>query len=175
MSEGQVFPVPEVWAKKAIMDKAAFEAATARVESDPDGHWRDVASRLTWTKPFTVVKDVSFAKEDFHIRWYADGELNVSANCLDRHLPAKANDVAIIWEGDDPADSRKITYAEAHAEVCRMANVLKAQGVKKGDRVTIYMPMIPEAAFAMLACSRIGAVHSVIFGGFSPDSIAGRI
>ncbi|MFO1012892.1 MAG: acetate--CoA ligase [Caulobacteraceae bacterium] len=175
MSEGQVFPVPEVWAKKAIMDKAAFEAATARVESDPDGHWRDVASRLTWTKPFTVVKDVSFSKEDFHIRWYADGELNVSANCLDRHLPAKANDVAIIWEGDDPADSRKITYAEAHAEVCRMANVLKAQGVKKGDRVTIYMPMIPEAAFAMLACSRIGAVHSVIFGGFSPDSIAGRI
>ncbi len=175
MSDGQVFPVPEAWAKKALMDKAAYDRAVARVESDPDGFWREVASRLTWIKPFTVVKDVSFKREDFHIRWFADGVLNVSANCLDRHLPHRANDVAIIWEGDDPKDSKKITYAEAHAEVCRMANVLKAQGVQKGDRVTIYMPMIPEAAFAMLACSRIGAVHSVIFGGFSPDSIAGRI
>ena len=175
MSEGQVFPVPDAWAKKAIMDKAAYDAAVARVESDPEGFWREVASRLTWIKPFTQVKDVSFNRDDFHIRWFADGVLNVSANCLDRHLPARANDVAIIWEGDDPQDSRKITYGEAHAEVCRMANVLKAQGVKKGDRVTIYLPMIPEAAFAMLACSRIGAVHSVIFGGFSPDSIAGRI
>jgi acetyl-CoA synthetase len=125
--------------------------------------------------PFTQVKDVSFDAKDFRVRWFADGVLNVSANCLDRHLPHRADDVAIIWEGDDPADSRKITYREAHEEVCRMANVLKSQGVRKGDRVTIYMPMIPEAAYAMLACSRIGAVHSVIFGGFSPDSIAGRI
>ncbi len=175
MSEGQVFPVPEAWAKRAHMDAAGYDAAVARVESDPQGYWRDVAARLDWIEPFSVVKDVSFKRDDFRIRWYADGVLNVSANCLDRHLPHKANDIAIIWEGDYPKDSKKITYAEAHAEVCRMANVLKANGVKKGDRVTIYLPMIPQAAVAMLACSRIGAVHSVIFGGFSPDSIAGRI
>ncbi len=175
MSEGQVFPVPEAWAERAHMDAVAYEAALARVETDPQGFWSHVAKRLDWIKPFSVAKDVSFDQQDFHIRWYADGVLNVSANCLDRHLPARANDVAIIWEGDDPADSRKITYGEAHAEVCRMANVLKAHGVAKGDRVTIYLPMIPEAAFAMLACARIGAVHSVIFGGFSPESIAGRI
>jgi acetyl-CoA synthetase len=175
VSEGQVFPVPEAWAAKAHMDAAGYEAAVARVESDPQGYWSDVAARLDWIKPFTVAKDVSYDRDDFHIRWYADGVLNVSANCLDRHLPARANDVAILWEGDDPADSRRITYAEAFEQVCRMANVLKAHGVRKGDRVTIYLPMIPEAAFAMLACARIGAVHSVIFGGFSPDSIAGRI
>ena len=175
MSEGQVFPVPAEWAARAHMDAAGYEAAVARVESDPDGYWRDVAGRLDWMKPFTVVKDVCFQADDFRIRWFADGVLNVSANCLDRHLAARGDDVAIIWEGDDPADSRKITYREAHAEVCRMANVLKANGVQKGDRVTIYLPMIPEAAFAMLACTRIGAIHSVIFGGFSPDSIAGRI
>jgi acetyl-CoA synthetase len=175
VSEGQVFPVPEAWAKRAHMDAAAYEAACKRVEADPDGYWRDVASRLDWIKPFNLVKDVSFNKADFRIRWFADGVLNASVNCLDRHLPHRANDTAIIWEGDDPADSRRITYAEAHAETCRMANVLKAHGVKKGDRVTIYLPMIPEAAYAMLACARIGAVHSVIFGGFSPDSIAGRI
>jgi acetyl-CoA synthetase len=175
VSEGQVFPVPDEWAKRAHMDAAAYEAACKRVEDDPDGYWRDVAGRLDWVKPFSVVKDVSFDKADFRIRWFADGVLNASANCLDRHLPHRANDTAIIWEGDDPADSRRITYAEAHAETCRMANVLKAHGVKKGHRVTIYLPMIPEAAYAMLACARIGAVHSVIFGGFSPDSIAGRI
>jgi len=170
-----VFAVPEAWAKRARMDAAGYEAACKRVEADPDGFWRDVAGRLDWIKPFSVVKDVSFNREDFRIRWFADGVLNVSANCLDRHLPTRANDVAIIWEGDDPADSRKITYAEAHAETCRMANVLKAHGVEKGDRVTIYLPMIPEAAYAMLACARIGAIHSVVFGGFSPESIAGRI
>ena len=175
MSEPEVFAVPEAWAKKTRMDAAAYDAAWKRVEADPDSFWRDVAGRLDWIKPFSVVKDVSFNRDDFHIRWFADGVLNVSANCLDRHLPARANDVAIIWEGDDPKDSRKITYAEAHAETCRMANVLKAQGAKKGDRITIYMPMIPEAAYAMLACARIGAIHSVVFGGFSPDSIAGRI
>jgi acetyl-CoA synthetase len=157
------------------MDAAGYDAAWSAVEADPAAFWTKVAGRLDWIKPFSVVKDVSFKADDFHIRWFADGVLNVSANCLDRHLPARANDVAIIWEGDDPAHSRKISYAEAHAETCRMANVLKSRGVKKGDRVTIYLPMIPEAAFAMLACSRIGAVHSVIFGGFSPDSISGRI
>ncbi len=175
MSEGQVFPPPAAWAKKAHMDAAAYEAALQRVDADPEGFWRDVAGRLDWIKPFTRAKDVSFDRDDFHIRWFADGLLNVSANCLDRHLPHRADDVAIIWEGDDPTQSRKITYAEAHAETCRMANVLKARGVKRGDRVTLYLPMIPEAAFAMLACARIGAVHSVIFGGFSPDSIAGRV
>jgi acetyl-CoA synthetase len=157
------------------MDAAGYEAAVKRVEADPNGFWRDVAGRLDWIKPFGAVKDVSYNREDFHIRWFADGVLNASANCLDRHLPARANDVAIIWEGDDPKDSKTVTYAEAHAETCRMANVLKAAGAKKGDRVTIYMPMIPEAAYAMLACARIGAIHSVVFGGFSPDSIAGRI
>jgi len=157
------------------MDAAAYEAACRRADEDPEGFWREVAGRLDWIKPFSVVKDVSYDRKDFRIRWYADGVLNVSANCLDRHLASRADDVAIIWEGDDPSQSRKITYREAHAETCRMANVLKAHGVGKGDRVTIYLPMIPEAAFAMLACARIGAIHSVIFGGFSPDSIAGRI
>jgi acetyl-CoA synthetase len=175
VSQTEVFPVPAAWARKTRMDAAAYDAAWTRVEADPDGFWRDVAARLDWIKPFTVVKDVSFDRDDFHIRWFADGVLNVSVNCLDRHLPERADQVAIIWEGDDPKHSRKITYAEAHTETCRLANVLKANGVKKGDRVTIYLPMIPEAAFAMLACSRIGAVHSVVFGGFAPDSIAGRV
>jgi len=175
VSEPEVFAVPEEWARKAHMDAAGYDAAWKRVESDPEGFWRDVAGRLDWIKPFSVVKDISFQRDDFRIRWFADGVLNVSANCLDRHLPARADDVAIIWEGDDPKDSRKITYAQAHAETCRMANVLKAYGVEKGDRVTIYLPMIPEAAYAMLACARIGAIHSVVFGGFSPESIAGRI
>ncbi len=175
MSQTEVFPVPSAWAEKALMNAAGYDAALSRVERDPDGFWREVAARLDWIKPFSVVKDVSFEREDFRIRWFADGVLNASVNCLDRHLPHRADQVAIIWEGDNPADSRKITYAEAHAETCRMANVLKAHGVQKGDRVTIYLPMIPEAAYAMLACARIGAVHSVIFGGFAPDSIAGRV
>ncbi len=175
MSEGEVFQVPEVWAKRAHMDAAGYEAAWREVETDPDGYWRKLGERLDWTKPFTKVKDTSFAREDFHIRWFEDGVLNASVNCLDRHLAERGDQVAIIWEGDDPHDSRRITYREAHAETCRMANVLRMLGVKKGDRVTIYLPMIPEAAYAMLACARIGAIHSVIFGGFSPDSIAGRI
>ncbi|HEY5107230.1 MAG TPA: acetate--CoA ligase [Caulobacteraceae bacterium] len=175
VSEGQVFQVPPAWAKRAHMDAAGYQAALKRVESDPDGFWREVGERLDWIEPFTEVKDVSFEADDFHIRWFADGVLNVCVNCLDRHLPGRADQVAFIFEGDNPADSRTITYREVHAEVCRMANVLKAHGVKKGDRVTIYLPMIPQAAYAMLACARIGAVHSVIFGGFSPDSVAGRI
>ena len=125
--------------------------------------------------PFTKVKNVSWDPDNLHIKWFEDGALNVAANCIDRHLPTRAHQTAIIWEGDDPKDSKHITYGQLHEEVCRFANVLKARGVQKGDRVTIYMPMIPEAAYAMLACARIGAVHSVVFGGFSPDSLAGRI
>ncbi len=175
MSQPDIFPVPEAWAKRAHVDAAAYEAACAEVARDPDGYWGKLARRLDWITPPTQIKDVSFDREDFRIRWFADGVLNVSVNCLDRHLPARANDIAFIWEGDDPALSRQVTYGEAHAETCRMANVLKAHGVRKGDRVTLYLPMIPEAAYAMLACARIGAVHSVVFAGFSPDSIAGRI
>jgi acetyl-CoA synthetase len=175
VSENQVFPVPADWAQRAHMDAAGYDAAVRRVEADPEGFWSDVGARLDWVRPFTKVKDVSFHREDFRIRWFEDGIINASVNCLDRHLPARADDVAIIWEGDDPSESRRITYAEVHAEVCRMANVLKAHGVARGDRVTLYLPMIPEAAYAMLACARIGAVHSVVFGGFSPDSLAGRI
>jgi acetyl-CoA synthetase len=174
MSDGEVFPVPEAWAKKAHMDAAAYEAAVRRVEEDPEGYWRELAGRLDWIKFPTQIKDVSLAREDFHIRWYADGVLNVSVNCLDRHLATRGDQTAIIWEGDD-GEYTTLTYRELHAETCRMANVLKGRGVQKGDRVTIYLPMIPQAAVAMLACARIGAVHSVVFGGFSPDSIAGRI
>jgi acetyl-CoA synthetase len=175
VSDGQVFPVPQELAKQAHIDAAAYDAAVARVEADPEGYWRDIAARLDWIKAPTRIKDVSYAKDDFHIRWYEDGVLNVSANCLDRHLPAKKDDVALIFEADEPGHSSTLTYGQLHEEVCRMANVLKDLGVKKGDRVTIYLPMVPLAAAAMLACARIGAVHSVVFGGFSPDSIAGRI
>jgi acetyl-CoA synthetase len=171
----EVFPVPAEWAKRARIDATAYEAAVQRVETDPDGYWGDLGRRLDWSQPFTQVKDVSFNREDFRIRWFADGELNVSVNCIDRHLPKRKDDVAFIWESDDPEVFSTVTYGRLHAEVCRMANVLKAKGVRKGDRVTIYLPMIPQAAFAMLACARIGAVHSVVFGGFSPESIAGRI
>ena len=175
MSDTDLIPVPPAWAERAHIDKAGYDAACAAAEADPEGYWRGLAGRLGWITAPTMIKDVSFNAEDFRIRWYADGVLNASVECLDRHLPRKADDVAFIWEGDDPADSRQVTYAEAQAETCRMANVLKAHGVGKGDRVTLYLPMIPEAAYAMLACARIGAVHSVVFAGFSPDSIAGRI
>ena len=171
----QVFAVPAAWAQRAHMDTAGYEAALKQEAGDTDAFWRGIAGRLDWIKPFSVVKDVSFKREDFRIRWFADGVLNASVNCLDRHLAKRGDEVAIIWEGDDPSQSAKITYRQAYEETCRMANVLKSRGVKKGDRVTIYMPMIPEAAYAMLACARIGAVHSVVFGGFSPDSIAGRM
>ena len=175
MSEGEVFPVPEAWAKKALMTAEGYAAALARVESDPDGYWHELAGRLDWIRPPTRTKDISFHREDFHVRWYEDGVLNVSVNCLDRHIPERGDQVALIWEPDDGENGTTLTYRQLLSEVCRMANVLKAKGVKKGDRVTIYLPMIPQAAVAMLACARIGAVHSVIFGGFSPDSIAGRI
>jgi len=157
------------------MGPAAYAHAVQAAREDPDRFWGEAAQRLDWMVPFTTVKDVSFRREDFRIRWFADGMLNACGNCVDRHLPARADQTALIWEADDPALSRRITYAELHAEVCRMGNVLKGLGVRKGDRVAVYLPMIPEAAVAMLACARIGAVHSVVFGGFSPESLAGRI
>jgi acetyl-CoA synthetase len=157
------------------MDVDAYEAAQEAARRDPNAFWSGAARRLDWMTPPTVIKDVSFDKADFRIRWFADGVLNVAWNCLDRHLETRGDQTAILWEGDDPNRYGGLTYRELHSEVCRMANVLKGMGVQKGDRVTIYMPMVPTAAMAMLACARIGAVHSVVFGGFSPDSIAGRI
>jgi acetyl-CoA synthetase len=170
-----IFPVTEEWSKRAYVDRASYDRMYAEAASDPDGFWRREAQRLDWIKPFTKVKETSFNEADFGIKWFSDGTLNISANCLDRHLPSRADDIAILWEGDDPGESRKITYGELHADVCRFANVLKSNGVGKGDRVTLYLPMIPEAAVAMLACARIGAIHSIVFGGFSPDALAGRI
>jgi acetyl-CoA synthetase len=170
-----LFPVSQDWKARAIIDDVRYAALYEASLKDPDTFWREEATRIDWLKPFTKVKNTSFDPKNLSIKWFEDGALNVSANCIDRHLADRADQVAIIWEGDDPKDSKSITYKQLHAEVCRFANVLKAQGAKKGDRVTIYMPMIPEAAYAMLACSRIGAIHSVVFGGFSPDSLAGRI
>ncbi len=175
MSDPVVIPVPEEWARRAYVDDVKYRAMHASALADPEAFWGVHGQRLDWMKLYTKVKDTSFAEADFHIRWYEDGVLNVSANCIDRHLEKRGDQVAIIWEGDEPDQSRTVTYRELHAEVCRFANVLKAQGVKKGERVTIYLPMIPEAAFAMLACARIGAIHSVVFGGFAPESLANRI
>ncbi len=174
MSTDVIHPVPGAWAKKAWCDKAKYDEMYRRSIEDPDGFWGEQAKRLDWIKPWDRVKNSTFEGE-VSIRWFEGGQLNVSANCLDRHLEARGDQTAIIWEGDDPAESKTFSYREVYEEVCRFANVLKSRGVKKGDRVTIYMPMIPETAFAMLACTRIGAVHSVVFGGFSPESLAGRI
>ena len=171
----EVFPVTEEWTKRAFIDRETYERMYAQAAADPDTFWQREARRIDWIKPFTKVKETSFNEADFGIKWFADGALNISANCVDRHLPARANDVAILWEGDDPSQSRTITYGELHEQVCRLANVLKSNGVRKGDRVTLYLPMIPEAAVAMLACCRIGAIHSIVFGGFSPDALAGRV
>ena len=156
-------------------DAAALAAAHAAVEADPAAYWLSEAGRLAWNKFPTLADESSFAEADFGIRWFADGELNLSVNCLDRHLAERGEKTAIVFEGDEPGEGYRLTYRELHGEVCRMANVLKAKGVRRGDRVTLYMPMIPEAAMAMLACARIGAIHSVVFGGFSPDSLANRI
>jgi acetyl-CoA synthetase len=176
MSEHVVHPVPAEWAEKAIIDADAYEVKYRASIDDPENFWRGEARRIDWIKPFTRVKDTSFDRDDFRIRWFEDGTLNLSANCLDRHLPEKAQNVAIVWEPDDPAaPNRIITYQQLHDDTCRFANALKANGVKRGDRVTIYLPMVPEAAVAMLACARIGAVHSIVFAGFSPDALAGRI
>ena len=170
-----VIPAPNAAVERALVTKAQYEAQYAASVADPDQFWASVAERIQWATPFTTVKDVSFQKDDFHIRWFEDGALNVCVNCLDRHLPTRADETAIIWEGDNPDDAKHISYRALHEDVSRMANVLKARGVKKGDRVIIYMPMIPEAAAAMLACARIGAVHSVVFGGFSPEALASRL
>ena len=173
MSDSLIPIKPDV-AAKAYVDEAKYKEMYQRSVKDPEGFWGEHGKRIDWIKPFTKVKDTSYTG-NVNIRWYWDGTLNVSANCLDRHLAKRGDQTAIIWEGDDPKDSAHITYRQAHEHVCRLANVLKARGVKKGDRVTIYMPMIPEAAYAMLACARIGAIHSVVFGGFSPDSLINRI
>ncbi len=171
-----LIPVSKEWRARAFIDKDKYEKMYARSVRDPEGFWREEAKRIEWIRPFTKVKNASWDPDNLFIKWFEDGTLNVSANCIDRHLPKRAEQTAIIWEPDDPDEqARHITYEELHREVGRFANVLKAHGVKRGDRVTIYLPMIPEAAYAMLACARIGAVHSVIFAGFSPDSIAGRI
>ncbi|MBN8885331.1 MAG: acetate--CoA ligase [Rudaea sp.] len=171
----KIYPVPADVAAKTRVTAADYEKAYAESVKDPEGYWGRVGKRLDWITPYTQIKDVSFDAKDLHIRWYHDGTLNLSANCLDRHLATRGNKTAILWEGDDPGESKHVSYHELHEQVCRAANLLKNLGVKKGDRVTIYLPMIPEAAVAMLACARIGAIHSVVFGGFSPDSIAGRI
>ncbi|MEQ8585391.1 MAG: acetate--CoA ligase [Thalassobaculaceae bacterium] len=170
-----ILDVPAEFAGKALVDAAKYQEMYTRSIEDPEGFWAEHGKRIDWMKPYTKVKDVSYDADDLHIRWFEDGTLNVSANCIDRHLADKADQPAIIWEGDDPNVSKIITYRELHEQVCRLANAMKTLGVKKGDRVTIYMPMIPEAAYAMLACARIGAIHSVVFGGFSPESLHGRI
>ncbi len=176
MSDQTLYPVPPEWAKRARFDADGYETLYGRSLADPGSFWLEQARRLDWIKRPEIAGDWSFGEKDFHIQWFADGKLNVSSNCLDRHLARRGDQTALIWEPDEPGEEpRRFTYRELHAEVCRFANVLKAQGVTKGDRVTIYMPMIPEAAFAILACARIGAIHSVVFGGFSPEALAGRI
>ena len=175
MSEDKIYDVPADWRKRAFADDAKYKEMYARSIKDPNGFWAEQAKRIDWIKPFSKVKNTTYDPHNVSIKWFEDGTLNAAYNCVDRHLAKRGDQTAILWEGDDPKDDKKITYKQLHAEVCRFANVLKARGVKKGDRVTIYMPMIPEATISILACARIGAVHSVIFGGFSPDSIAGRI
>ena len=176
MSDQDLFPVPAEWAKKARVNAAKYTEMYGRSLADPGTFWLEQAKRLDWIKRPEIAGDWSFDATTFHINWFADGKLNVSSNCIDRHLKERGDQVAIIWEPDVPTEEpRHITYRELHEQVCRMANVLKAQGVQKGDRVTVYLPMIPEAAMALLACARIGAIHSVVFGGFSPDALIGRI
>ena len=175
MAEDKVYNVPAEWSARAWADNQKYLSMYKHSVEDPDGFWREHGKRVDWIKPYSKVKNTSYAPGNVSIKWYEDGTLNVSANCMDRHLAKRGDQVAIIWEGDDPTHDEKITYRQLHERVCKFANVLKANGVRKGDRVTIYLPMIPEAAYAMLACARIGAVHSVVFGGFSPDSLAGRI
>ena len=170
-----VYKVPDAFQKQANLTPEKYAEMYARSISDPENFWGEQGKRLDWMVPYTNVKDVSWEQSNLHVKWYADGVLNVTENCIDRHLDKRGDKAAIIWEGDNPSESITLTYKELHGEVCRFANVMKGLGVKKGDRVTIYMPMILEAAFAMLACARIGAVHSVVFGGFSPEALAGRI
>ncbi len=174
MTTNTVFPVPKAVAEAAWIDESGYFRLYDQSVADPEGFWREQGKRITWIRPYSRIKDVSFSG-DVHIRWFHDGTLNAAYNCLDRHLAIRADQTAILWEGDSPGEHRHVSYAELHDSVCRLANALKKRGVRKGDRVTIYMPMIPEAAVAMLACARIGAIHSVVFGGFSPDSLINRI
>jgi acetyl-CoA synthetase len=175
-SDGNLlFRVPDNWSKQAYVNKNQYEKKYKLSIKDNESFWRKEGKRISWIKPYTKIKDVKYSKKEVNIKWYYDGTLNASANCIDRHLEKKGNKPAIIWVGDDPADSKKISYKELHKNVCKAANGLKSIGIQKGDRVTIYLTMIPELAYIMLACARIGAVHSIIFGGFSPDSIATRI
>ena len=175
MTADKIFPVPENYKNSAHVTKEIYEDLCQQAETDSEKFWDKIGKRVDWIKPYSKIKDVTWSKENVDINWYYDGKLNVSENCIDRHLKDKADDIAIIWEGDNPDESLKISYKELHKKVCNLSNALKNNGVKKGDRITIYMPMIPEAAYAMLACSRIGAIHSVVFGGFSPEALAGRI
>ncbi len=175
MSDSKIYPVKDSVAENAWLDEAGYFKMYEQSVSDPEAFWTEQAKRIHWMKPFTKVKDVHYGADDVRIRWFFDGTTNAAYNCIDRHLDSKRDETAIIWEGDDPKDSKHISYGELYEEVCRLGSAMKDMGVKKGDRVTIYMPMIPEAAYAMLACARIGAIHSVVFGGFSPDSLAGRI
>jgi acetyl-CoA synthetase len=171
-----LYPVPAEWAETALIDADRYTEMYRESVEDPEGFWRREAQRIDWIRPFSTVKETSFREDDFGIRWFGDGTLNLSANCLDRHLAERGSTTAIIWEPDDPSErGLTISYRELHSMVCRFANALKGQGVRRGDRVTIYLPMVPEAAVAMLACARIGAIHSVVFGGFSPEALAGRI
>jgi acetyl-CoA synthetase len=174
-SEESAYEVPEGWAERAYVDASKYREMYAYSSSNPDGFWDYHGKRIEWIKPYTKVKNTSFDPGKVSIKWFEDGTTNVSINCIDRHLANRADQTAIIWEGDNPSESKRITYRQLHQHVCRLANVLKSHGVAKGDTVTIYLPMIPEAAYAMLACARIGAVHSIVFGGFSPDALAGRI
>ena len=175
MAENDVFEVPEDFKKTTLMDNETYLKTYAESLADPEAFWAEQGKRIDWIKPYSRVKNTFYTKDDVSIKWYEDGSLNACVNCIDRHLETRGDQTAIIWEGDEPDHDARISYRELHEAVCKFANILKAQGVEKGDRVTIYMPMIPEAAYAMLACARIGAVHSVVFGGFSPEALAGRI
>jgi len=170
-----LYPVPEKFAAAALVQRSQYEQMYAESLANPERFWERIGRRIDWIRDFSHVKDTSFAEADFRIRWFYDGKLNVAANCLDRHLKTRGEKTAILWEGDDPGESRHISYRELHERVCQCANGLKSLGVQKGDRVTIYLPMIPEIAVAMLACARIGAIHSVVFAGFSAEALGGRI
>ena len=175
MTADKIFPIPENYKNSAHVTKEIYEDLCQQAETDSEKFWDKIGKRVDWIKPYSKIKDITWSKKNVDINWYYDGKLNISENCIDRHLKDKADDIAIIWEGDNPDESLKISYKELHKKVCNLSNALKNNGLKKGDRITIYMPMIPEAAYAMLACSRIGAIHSVVFGGFSPEALAGRI
>ena len=175
MSDSPAYPVTDDFASQANLSPEKYQEMYSESVTNPELFWKKHGNRIDWFKPYSIVKDVSWNQTNLHIRWFSDGELNVCYNCIDRHLEKRGDKIALIWEGDEPENDKKITYKELHSEVSKFANVLKNMGIKKGDRVTIYMPMILEAAYAMLACTRIGAIHSVVFGGFSPEALAGRI